>query len=679
MVPNYDPNDYIDSPLLEVREELNEGEMTKEEREALGEQVDYDGSRLTAEQRRAVFKSYWPTHLKFLGLRSPQYYGDKSQCLSVSETAWPGITSFLEADRLKRGYIEPKDLIERLRKLKPSDNFELRKFRHPRMSWKSPTPLQEEGFEIFPPDPEWLMNQLYKAYDMEGYLGRRSAARYHQQIRKSADQYRQEIKDRWDQIELSVELMPLPDLHLLRDMGHSPGGTLFPWNLVKGLMALRDHANEMGGKSYDEEYDNAIARRKEAIHHWKERNPESILADDPLSIYTTWPAELMDELDEIDREAIRRGRRKYVALLRDAEKKMLTLVAFWSDCGLVTGHRTQPSSWWQDPKTRVEQLPKPQCLQERLDTINTKFGYHSEEAEKLRKIETLSWIESLIARDCEPTASDTPLPQSLLDELDIVWQDRHLLDYDDMEDEMIARIRRWRKSKHQHRPEEGLRMSLQPESDIGPKEPAQMAGSPACSSQKNLLRDSASGVVTTSEEALQLRDKLARGARRRSKAKTTMTEDRAIWQGRLRSRPNSMIPGGHVAWQNRLRPRCGAVGPSPERLHSIQSPTGKPKGIVKEYVRKRQGHKPQIAMKSQATTSIARRAGASHVSNANSQFNEASLRSTPARSVRVRETKNARRLATYQTSAVRQGAVQKIHNTRGRQTRKLMATLNNKS
>jgi hypothetical protein len=73
-------------------------------------------------------------HLRLIGLRSPQYYGDKSQCLSVAETAWPGAVTYLEAEKLKRGYIEPKDLIERLRKLKPSDNFELRKFRHPLIS-----------------------------------------------------------------------------------------------------------------------------------------------------------------------------------------------------------------------------------------------------------------------------------------------------------------------------------------------------------------------------------------------------------------------------------------------------------------------------------------------------------------------------------------------------------------
>ena len=58
----------------------------------------------------------------------------------------------LKAEKLKQGYIEPEDLIARLSILKPSDNFELRKFRHPPISWKSPTPLEEEGVERLPPD-----------------------------------------------------------------------------------------------------------------------------------------------------------------------------------------------------------------------------------------------------------------------------------------------------------------------------------------------------------------------------------------------------------------------------------------------------------------------------------------------------------------------------------------------
>lgn len=67
------------------------------------------------------------------------------------------------------------------------------------------------------------------------------------------------------------------------------------------------------------------------------------------------------------------------------------------------------------------------------------------------------------------------LPHSLLNELNIVWQDRDWLDGDDTEDEMIARIRRWRKSKHQQHFKEGLRMSPQLGSDIVPEEPVQAA------------------------------------------------------------------------------------------------------------------------------------------------------------------------------------------------------------
>ena len=44
------------------------------------------------------------------------------------------------------------------------------------------------------------------------------------------------------------------------------------------------------------------------------------------------------------------------------------------------------------------------------------------------------WKEAIINSDSEPTRSDTPLPQSLLDELDIVWQERDWLNEDDTED-----------------------------------------------------------------------------------------------------------------------------------------------------------------------------------------------------------------------------------------------------
>lgn len=87
----------------------------------------------------------------------------------------------------------------------------------------------------------------------------------------------------------------MPDLHLLRDIGHSPGGTLFPWYLVKGLLTLRNYANEIEDESYREEYDSAEIKRGEAINLWRDKNPDSILTDDAISIYKTWPADLMDE------------------------------------------------------------------------------------------------------------------------------------------------------------------------------------------------------------------------------------------------------------------------------------------------------------------------------------------------------------------------------------------------
>lgn len=100
----------------------------------------------------------------------------------------------------------------------------------------------------------------------------------------------------------------------------------------------------------------------------------------------TWPADLVDDLDEIDREAIRCGRR-HGASQRDGEEDADTRCIL-DDGGLVTGQRTPPSSWWQDPAAKVEQLPKPQYLNNRLDAIKTAFGSSTDEGEKSRMIET---------------------------------------------------------------------------------------------------------------------------------------------------------------------------------------------------------------------------------------------------------------------------------------------------
>jgi len=119
--------DGFNTSPCEISEDAKEPSDREMSIDALGIQVDYDCSPLTPEQRRDLFKSYWAMHLKMLGLRSPQYYaqyyGDQSQYLSVSDSAWPGTLTCIEAEKLKRGFIEPQELVERLGKLKPSDNF----------------------------------------------------------------------------------------------------------------------------------------------------------------------------------------------------------------------------------------------------------------------------------------------------------------------------------------------------------------------------------------------------------------------------------------------------------------------------------------------------------------------------------------------------------------------------
>ena len=614
-------------------------EKLVEQAEALGKQFDLDPSVLTPEQSHALFKKYWAMHCEFSELRSPQHYEGISQCLSISEGVWPGAVAMLKAQKMKQGYVEPDDLIVRLRKLKPSDNFQLRKFRHPPMSWKSPTPLKEEGFEVCPSQPEWYWDQLYSAPRMERRLGA-----------PWVKQYRREVRDRWDALESSVELMPLPDLHLLRDMGRSPGGTLFPWYLVKGLMTLRNQANEQGDKIYDGEQESAAVRREEAISRWKERNPESTLALDLLSIYKTWPTDLMDILDEIERDAIRCGRRKYVALLSEMEKSMQALVAFWKNCGLITGQRTPPSCWWQDPKAKVEWLPKPKYLANELDAIIKKFGYEMDEGDKLRMIATSRWLESMMNGGSDPTAADTPLPPSLLDELSIVWRDRFQYDNDDTEDEMISRIRQWRELKQQQcsDKEKGLLSSPPLGSGIG-SEPTPKATFPVYYGQMNSLSNGESNSITAREEMRQMQENLSRGARPRVGGKTTKPGEQAIWHGRLR--PRTKIED-QKSRRERLRPRYDAVAALRKRNNKPGTPNGKPHGIVKP--RRLSKKMRPVAAVGEADTPISQTADLSYQSNAQYHSKESSPGAT-----RAGRTKNARRQSRHQVSAAQAHGVQK--------------------
>lgn len=79
------------------------------------------------------------------------------------------------------------------------------------------------------------------------------------------------------------------------------------------------------------------------ILDWQEQHQDVKLNHHPIHIFKTWPPDLMDELDEIDRETARCGRSSYIGILEEAEKQMQELLKFWRECGLITGQRTPPS------------------------------------------------------------------------------------------------------------------------------------------------------------------------------------------------------------------------------------------------------------------------------------------------------------------------------------------------
>ncbi len=320
---------------------------------------EWDSKKMTSERKHAIYIRAFAVNLEDEWLRSPEYYHDKSQCLSL-ECISPAEMGIIKARKLKQGYIEPEELISQLLELNSSDNFTLRKYRHPSMKWGK-SRIHEKSKVLTPPASEWFLAQLSHIGDMRRQWGRRSAERYEQ-----------EARERWCQV-CNIELAPLPDLHLLKDMGRSPSGTLFSRYLVKGLHELRWRANGRGECHYNEEYERAKFRRREVIHRWQDDNPASVLADDSISIYRTWPSALMVQLDALDRETMRRGSERYMADLVEVEKKMQALVAFWKDCGLVTGQRTPPSPELPDPKAKLRGVPWPQYLKDKIKTCRIAF------------------------------------------------------------------------------------------------------------------------------------------------------------------------------------------------------------------------------------------------------------------------------------------------------------------
>ncbi|KAL9123865.1 MAG: hypothetical protein Q9217_006745 [Psora testacea] len=617
-------------------------DLLVEEAKALGEQFDYDGSVLTQEQKRALYKKYLDMHLKLIDLQSPQYYKyyeEKSQPLSVSETAWPGTVGYLKADRLKRGYLDPQDLIKRLHKLKPSDNFELRKPCVCHMEFEK-SPVYEKGHTIPPPRPNWLFDQCAGLSENRRRLGNRLT-----------DHLQNEANERWDEVTRDIDQWPAPNLHLLRNMGHSPGGTLFPRYLVKGLGTLREKADDVGNKYYKEEYRVAEVRRKEAIDQWKERNPNSRLADDPISIYRTWPADLMEELREIDREAVRRGRIRYIDALRETEKKMQELVAFWRDCGAITGQRSPPLSWWLAPWWERSQgyasFLWPPPLKERLDAIEAEIGYPKREKERL--IEISRWKEAIMNTGYGPASPDTPFSQSLLDELDVVWQHNDHFNPEETEDAMIAKIGQWKSSKSEQRTRSRLGL------DAVPGDLVQRT-SPECPRQQSLVREGVSDLAMVPEKLVQLRRSQSRG-RYRARMNSTAADDRTSWRDRLRPRTKA---NEWTSWRDKLRPRPDVA----EASRDTSKPSRKPNSIDKGHNWKVSKKNRQAPTKGCAITPIALKVDTPDISNTQSPPNR-----DPLRAAKSARSKNSGQQS-YIGSSVKSGGIRKTRNKRG-QTRGL--------
>ncbi|SLM37656.1 hypothetical protein LPUS_07575 [Lasallia pustulata] len=347
--------------LLVQRQDL--ATCTAESFSAARHEEEADNEETTSETKQAIFMRVFAAHLEARGLRSPQYYQDKSQCLSLHENCPAHEMAYEKALSLQRGYIEPEELTDRLRKLKPSDNFILRKPRYAPWPWDK-SPIRGTPYLELPPTSDWFFLQASDIGMMKPQIGE-----------EDSRLYRQEAQDHWDKVR-NVELTPFPDLHLLKDMGRSPSGTLFPRYLVKGLRKLRGTADNRGVQYYIEEYDKVKVKRAELIHQWKDEHPDSILADDPISIYRTWPTELMDQLDAADQEGIQRAWALYMADLSETEKRMQLLLTFWRDCGLITGQRTPPSPQWPDPMWKLRGLEWPQYVADRLLALSDEYNQH---------------------------------------------------------------------------------------------------------------------------------------------------------------------------------------------------------------------------------------------------------------------------------------------------------------
>ena len=115
---------------------------------------------------------------------------------------------------------------------------------------------------------------------------------------------------------------------------------------------MRESVEEKVQSIYHKKVTEVDEKRKVAVFDWEERHPDIKLNHDLTCMYVQykiWPSDLMDELDEIDRQTAWSQRRIYIDRLVKAEKQMQKLVNFWKDCKLITGQRAPASPAIRSP------------------------------------------------------------------------------------------------------------------------------------------------------------------------------------------------------------------------------------------------------------------------------------------------------------------------------------------
>ncbi|KAI4195220.1 MAG: hypothetical protein LQ346_003497 [Caloplaca aetnensis] len=284
------------------------------------------------------------------------------------------------------------------------------------MFWYSPMPMHDTPSDQRADQPTWYLLHIYGVTDLARRIGY-----------CITDPYSEAAESRWRTVRSAVVLMPISDMHLLKHIGHSLGGTSFPWYVVKGLNKIRDESNWERYQACDDEEENAEFSRQQAIDERQEN--EAYLSGG---------------------HSLRKNEVPQNPGSRRAEDA--GLITYYKDCGLITGRRTPLSPHLQVLKHKAKAVPKPQYLEAWLARSRRAKELFAEEDGRARIIAESRRLESVISGEPELIEPHSPLTSPVLEQLDKVWRERIRVDVDNTEDEMNVVLQRWRESKKTSNP-----------------------------------------------------------------------------------------------------------------------------------------------------------------------------------------------------------------------------------